>query len=72
MEQVMTKNQLDKWGGVGSVAAGVMCVWFAQRHDPNDYMWKVWLVMCVLLVLNGIAMLVYANRPKGPGKPVDR
>ena len=70
MEQLMTKSQLDKWGGVGSVGAGAMCIWFALRHDPNDYMWKVWWLMCVLLVLNGIAMLVYAMRTKGPGKPV--
>jgi len=67
MESAMTKNQLDRWGGVGSICTGVICIWFAQRHDPNDYMWKVWLGMTVLLILNGILMLIYAQRSKGSG-----
>jgi len=61
----MEKRTLDKWGGVGSISAGVCCVWLAMQHHPDENMYKVWLITCVVLVLNGIAMLIYANRPKG-------
>ena len=63
MEHAMTKKTLDMWGGVGSILAGVVCVYFAQQHDPDEMIWKVFMGFCVLLVLNGVAMIVWANWP---------
>jgi hypothetical protein len=61
----MTKNSLDRTGGVGSILAGFMCLWFASQHHHWESIWKVWIVMCVLLVANGILMLVHASRHGG-------
>lgn len=63
MVHAMTKRQLDMWGGVGSILAGVVCVYFAQQHGSDESIWKVFMGLCVLLVLNGIAMILWANRP---------
>jgi putative Mn2+ efflux pump MntP len=60
----MTKRTLDTFGGVGSILGGLMCVWFAQQHHQHEGIWKVWIGFCVFLVLNGIAMILYAHRPK--------
>ena len=64
MDHIMTKRQLDMWGGVGSVIAGIVCVYFAQQHGSDESIYKVFMGMCVLLVLNGIAMILWANRPR--------
>ena len=61
----MTKNSLDRTGGVGSILAGFMCLWFANQHHHWESIWKVWIGMCVLLVANGILMLVHASRHGG-------
>ena len=67
MEHAMTKKALDTWGGVGSLLAGVACVYFAQQHNAGETMWKVFMGFCVLLVLNGTAMILWANRSKKTG-----
>jgi hypothetical protein len=64
MEYAMTKKALDRWGGVGSIFAGIVCIWFAQQHHEHESIWKVWVGMCVLLMLNGMAMIVHAQRAK--------
>ena len=67
MEQVMHKRTLDAWGGVGSILCGIVCLWFAQQHNENEGIWKVWIGFCVLLMLNGIAMIIHFApcRPHG-------
>jgi len=69
MEHAMTKRQLDMWGGVGSIVAGVVCVYFAQQHGSDESIWKLFMGLCVLLVLNGIAMILWANRPNKTDDP---
>jgi len=71
MEQAMTKKTLDTWGGVGSILAGIVCVYFAQEHHRSEPIWKVFMGLCVLLVLNGIAMILYAWRSKASGARPD-
>ncbi len=66
MVHAMTKRQLDMWGGVGSIVCGMVCVYFAQQHGSDESIWKVYVGLCVLLTLNGIAMMVWANRPHKP------
>jgi uncharacterized protein YjeT (DUF2065 family) len=68
MEHVMTKRTLDKFGGIGSMLCGLVCVYFAQQHDSSEPIWKIYMGFCVLLVLNGIAMVLYSMRPKGPNE----
>jgi hypothetical protein len=72
MEQTMDKRTLDKWGGVGSMSAGVCCIWLAMQHNSHEQMYTVWLITCAVLVLNGIAMLLYSQRPKGTGPQAKR
>ena len=69
MAHAMTKRQLDMWGGVGSILAGAVCVYFAQQHGPDESIYKLFMGLCVLLVLNGIAMIVWANRPRKSNDP---
>jgi hypothetical protein len=71
MEMSMTKKTLDTWGGVGSILCGLVCVWFSMSHNQHESMWKVWVGFSVLLVLNGLAMILYAQRGKRSlGMPV--
>jgi hypothetical protein len=69
MVHAMTKRQLDIWGGVGSILGGAVCVYFAQQHGSDESIWKVFMGLCVLLVLNGIAMMLWANRPHKTDDP---
>ena len=62
MNYHMAKKTLDTWGGVGSILAGFACIIYAQQHHENPRMWWVWIGMCVILVLNGAAMLYTAYR----------
>ena len=65
---MMTKKTLDTLGGIGSIAAGFVCVWFAAQHSYHESIWKVWIAFCLLLVVNGILMIVHAKRQGGlPG-----
>lgn len=38
MEHVMDKKKLDTFGGLGSILAGLFCIWLAVSHDPRDPM----------------------------------
>jgi hypothetical protein len=68
----MSKKTLDTWGGVGCIAAGFVCIYFASLHSYHESIWKVWIVFSVLLVGNGIAMFVHAKRRGGlPGVAQD-
>jgi hypothetical protein len=62
------KKTLDICGGIGSIATGFACIWFALQHSPQESIYKVWVGMCILLFLNGILMLVHASLKNGlPG-----
>jgi hypothetical protein len=66
MAHPMTKRTLDTWGGIGSVLAGAVCVYFALQHGPDETIWKLFVGLCVLLAINGIAMILWASRPQKP------
>ena len=68
----MTKKTLDMLGGVGSLLGSLLSIYFAQSHDTHESMWTVWLVFSVLLALNGVAMLIYANRGHRDGIRIGR
>lgn len=68
----MNKKTLDISGGVGSLLGSLLCVYFARSHDVYDSMWTVWVAFSVLLALNGIAMLIYANRGSRVGMRLGR
>lgn len=68
----MNKKVLDISGGVGSLLGSLLCVYFAQTHDVHDLMWTVWIVFCVLLALNGAAMLIHVARPNRNATPMGR
>jgi multidrug transporter EmrE-like cation transporter len=60
----MTKKKLDTLGGIGSILCSLVCVYFAMGHHEDESMWKVWVGFGVLLIINGFAMIVYAQRDK--------
>jgi glucose uptake protein GlcU len=65
---MVTKRQVDRVGGVGSILVGIMCAWIAyQDWQKQHSVWKAFAVICVVLVLNGIAMIRYSMR-KGPDR----
>ena len=68
----MNKKTLDVSGGVGSLLGSLVCIYFAQSHNVHESMWTVWIVFSVLLALNGVAMLIYANRANGDGMRIGR
>ncbi len=77
---MITKRLVDRVGGVGSILVGLGCAWIGRQDWQMEHsLWKVWAVMCVVLVLNGIAMIRYSLRPgpdvveemrEGPGEIV--
>jgi hypothetical protein len=76
---MITKRQVDRVGGVGSIAVGFGCAWIGRQDWLMEHsLWKAWAVMCVVLVLNGFAMIRYSLRPErdgvedGPGGGVVR
>jgi uncharacterized protein YjeT (DUF2065 family) len=55
--------KLDRFGGMVSLLAGLVCALFAYTDwQTRQSIWKVWVGMCVLLILNGLAMFLHANR----------
>lgn len=59
----MSKKQLERLGGMGSMGTGVFCVWLAMLDKAEGQsIWVVWVGMAVILVLNGIAMIWHASR----------
>ena len=66
---MITKKTVDTFGGIGSVLASLMCLgigfWDRQMHAS---IWKVWVFVFVVLLLNGFAMLKVAGRLPGAKK----
>ncbi len=53
---MITKRTVDRVGGVGSVLVGVVCAAIGYLDwQLGHSLWKVWAVMFVVLVLNGLA-----------------
>jgi hypothetical protein len=64
-----TKRSLDRIGGVGCLLISVVCWWLAYNDWSRGIsLWKVWVGMSVILIVNGIAMLRYAQRGAGGNK----
>ncbi len=70
MEHAMTKKTLDTWGGVGSMLVSIVCLYFAEQHRVHESIWTVWVVMFVLLMLNGVAMVLWARRNKNGARQI--
>ncbi len=63
---VLTKKTLETMGGIGSMLTGVMCVGIGVMDYQTGNAWKIWVIMTVVLVVNGIAMVMHAaKRPNG-------
>ena len=66
---MVTKKTVDTLGGIGSVLASLMCLgigfWDRGMHHS---MWKVWMFVFVMLLLNGFAMLRVAGKLPSAGK----
>jgi len=57
------KKKLETLGGIGSILTGLMCTGIGVMDFGNGQsIWKVWMVMTFVLVLNGIAMLRHAAK----------
>ncbi len=66
---MVTKKTIDTLGGIGSLLASLMCLgisyWDRQMHHS---IWKVWVFVFVLLLLNAFAMLRVAGKLPGTAK----
>jgi hypothetical protein len=71
-------KKLETLGGIGSILTGFMCIGIGLMDYSNGQSWKIWAVMTIVLVVNGIAMLRSAARrpedlaPQVPGPAVAR
>jgi hypothetical protein len=55
--------KVDRVGGVGSILAGFMCAFIGwDDYSLHHSIYKVWAFFFVLLICNGIAMLIHANK----------
>lgn len=59
---VMTKKRLETLGGIGSMLTGLMCVGIGVMDYESGNAWKIWAIMMVVLVINGIAMILHARK----------
>jgi hypothetical protein len=59
---VLTKKRLETLGGIGSMLTGAMCVGIGVMDYETGNAWKIWAIMMVVLVLNGIAMIRHAAK----------
>jgi hypothetical protein len=57
---ILTKKRLEALGGVGSILTGLMCSGIGVYDYQNGQSWKIWVVMTLVLIVNGIAMLRHA------------
>ena len=54
--------KIDRVGGVGSILTGFLCAYIGWGdREMHRSIWQVWAFFCVLLIVNGIAMLVHAR-----------
>ena len=58
----LTKKKLETLGGIGSILTGVMCVGIGVMDYESDQAWKIWAIMMVVLVANGVAMILHAMK----------
>jgi hypothetical protein len=58
----MTKKKLEMLGGIGSILTGCMCVGIGWMDYTTGQSWKIWAIMMVVLVVNGIAMIRHAAK----------
>jgi NAD(P)H-hydrate repair Nnr-like enzyme with NAD(P)H-hydrate dehydratase domain len=63
LKGIKAKQWIDRVGGVGSILTGILCavIGWGDREAQRS-IWQVWAFMFLLLVTNGIAMLIHANR----------
>lgn len=59
---VLTKKKLETLGGIGSMLTGLMCVGIGVMDYQSGNAWKIWVIMTVVLVVNGIAMIRHAMK----------
>jgi hypothetical protein len=72
---MLTKKRLENLGGIGSIAAGLMCSGICWMDYTNGQAWKIWVIMTVVLVVNGIAMIRHAAKrveDETSGEPAHR
>ncbi len=69
---MIAKKTVDTLGGVGSLLASLMCLgigfWDQGLHHS---IWKVWVCVFLVLLVNGIAMLKVAGRLPSAGKKME-
>jgi hypothetical protein len=54
--------KVDRVGGTASLLFGLVCLLFGYADwQGHQSIWKVWVVMFVLLVLNGVGMFIHAS-----------
>jgi hypothetical protein len=58
----LTKKKLETLGGIGSILTGVMCVGIGVWDYQTGNAWKIWVIMTIVLVINGVAMIRHAAR----------
>jgi hypothetical protein len=58
----MTKKRLETLGGIGSMLTGLMCVGIGVMDYESGNAWKIWAIMMVVLVINGVAMVMHAAK----------
>ena len=69
----ITKKRLETLGGIGSILTGFVCVWIGVVDFQNQVSWKIWAIMTVVLIANGIAMLRHAaKRSEDDGTPLSQ
>jgi len=59
---VLSKKKLETLGGIGSILAGIMCAGIGWMDYTSGQAWKIWAIMLVVLVVNGIAMIRHAAK----------
>lgn len=53
-------KKLEMLGGIGSILTGFICVGIGAMDYATGQSWKIWAIMTVVLVVNGVAMLFKA------------
>lgn len=58
----MRFKKLETLGGIASILTGLMCTGIGVMDYQTGQSWKIWAIMTVVLVVNGILMLRSAAR----------
>jgi hypothetical protein len=58
----MSKRKLETLGGIGSMLTGMMCVGIGVMDYDAGQAWKIWAIMMVVLIGNGVAMIRHASK----------